>query len=161
MNATGASRFRLGACLFEWRLHPRGRARAVRCVPEGRARPSVAAAERASSRSAPAEGSGAATRGERCARSRSAPTCYRFGDRRLVRCAAFACCCARPRGELSRRRRGAAVAQLLPRGASRLARCARHHLYGGGRVASSVVPPSNEARLPAELKHITKRRRRN
>ena len=26
MNATGASRFRLGACFFEWRLHPPGRA---------------------------------------------------------------------------------------------------------------------------------------
>ena len=35
MNATGASRFRLGACFFEWRLHPPGRAL--------RARPTVAA----------------------------------------------------------------------------------------------------------------------
>ena len=28
-------------------------------------------------------------------------------------------------------------------------------------VLSTFDPPSNEARLPAELKHITKRRRRN
>jgi len=30
-----------------------------------------------------------------------------------------------------------------------------------GRRSTPTHPPSNEARLPAELKHITKRRRRN
>lgn len=206
MNATGAPRFRLGACFFEWRLHPRGRAPSARArawpawlasAGSQAARPlglSVVSALRRLKERAPPRGSAAAVqppvrergaaRGARCARGsrprrgrRPAASLLLVGGRRR----AWACrplrrrctevigserCVVSPAREAAR--------ELLARVASRRSARARgpRRLSSGSLVESVVLParpraralrdpPSNEARLPAELKHITKRRRRN
>ena len=88
--------------------------------------------------------------------SGSAPTCYRFGDRRVG-------CLALLVSSSSSVWRGVG-------GVFRVCGGRRPRSVAGERSACVLrlsgdtnlsIPPSNEARLPAELKHITKRRRRN
>ena len=150
MNANGASRFRLEARFFEWRLHPPGRA------PRA-SRPIVAAAaslER-SRDAAPAQGASVAER-QRCVRSaRRSPASRRVNST--------------PRGRFDRwvpTRLGGALTHISHRrGFASRAHSLGHPFERGERCLLSLLspsdPPSNEARLPAELKHITKRRRRN
>ena len=172
MNATGARKLRLRACIFEWRLHPRGRAPCAVRAWLVRALPRAPAEESSGLRlSTPLESSsqsrGAArplpsprSRPSLVSDSGGRPVCYRARAPSRGR-AIFAVRCARLVVVRCVRLPSARRAIRVPSIGRGSPRCAR-----GRRSSSAASPhphssPSNDARLPAELKHITKRRRRN
>lgn len=183
MNANGALRFRREACLFEWRHHPPRRAPR----PRGdlrRTRPSRCA--QLCARSRPPKESGVLVCVARDPFRVSLPGVL---ARASLMCVRFARASAailtypldRSSGTLTSERdvvrRAVLERSLRPvwcRWHAAAARnccfCVRVGTFDARvvvvgfrrlRARRLLTPPSNESRLPAELKHITKRRRRN
>lgn len=173
MNATGARKLRLRACIFEWRLHPRGRAPcAVRAWPV-RALSRAPAEESSGLRlSTPLESSSWSRGAARPLPSpRSRPSLVSdsvrpsgvlqsarplSGSRHLRR----SVCPSGRRAVCSLALGLAARSASRPSGAASPL-CARRRRSPSAASPHPHSSPSNDARLPAELKHITKRRRRN
>ena len=155
MNANGASSFRLKAHFLQWRHQP-PRARPARVPERGRCRRSVAGA-----------GSRFERRPERPrarawalvapARGRRATVCWfrPAHSRRFVRACLVSCSHLRARPA-----RACAETRRRPR----LVRCRLRSFRDAHPLCLFVdtlyTPPWSDVRLPAELKHITKRRRR-
>ena len=165
MNAHGISKFRLEVCSFEWSSHP------TSVAPPRGARPEAASGAHSVARHwlklgsarralrAPARlGPGWRSEGVASRWARAVPIGVLVASprerRRSLMCRSISC------------RSGLTGDPFCERAsASQPHRCLCTPRGGEGRLfyvrPASEPPPSNGARLPAELKHITKRRKRN